>query len=78
MSANPSKPPFDELLEQLKSELPEPLFTAVTSKLNSYQNRLHYAELKIQVHFAVAQSLSDVGRNRRWSQRYSLSGFANR
>ncbi|HEX8811050.1 MAG TPA: IS66 family transposase zinc-finger binding domain-containing protein, partial [Terracidiphilus sp.] len=49
MNGNLSKPPFDELLEQLKSELPEPLFTAVTSKLNSYQNRLQYAELKIQV-----------------------------
>lgn len=49
MSANPSEPSFDELLEQLKSEIPEPLFAAVTSKLNSYQNRLQYAELKIQV-----------------------------
>ena len=49
MSANPSEPAFDELLEQLKSEIPEPLFTAVTSKLNSYQNRLQYPELKIQV-----------------------------
>ena len=40
---------MDELLEQLKSEIPEPLFVAVTSKLNSYQHRLQYAELKIQV-----------------------------
>ncbi len=49
MNPNPSEPAFDELLELLKSELPEPLFTAVTSKLDSYQHRLQYAELKIQV-----------------------------
>jgi transposase len=49
VNPNPSEPAFDELLEQLKSELPEPLFTAVTSKLDSYQHRLQYAELKIQV-----------------------------
>jgi transposase len=49
VSPNPSEPPFDELLKQLKNEIPEPLFAAVTSKLNSYQNRLQYAELKIQV-----------------------------
>ena len=49
MNRNPSEPPLDELLEQLKSEIPEPLFAAVTSKLNSYQHRLQYAELKIQV-----------------------------
>jgi len=30
VSANPSEPPFDELLEQLKSELPEPLFATVS------------------------------------------------
>src|SRR5260370_18833752 len=48
-SPTPSERAFDELLEQVKSEIPEPLFTAVTSKLNSYQNRLQYAELKIQV-----------------------------
>ena len=49
MSLNPSEPAFDELLEQLKSELPEPLFTAVTSKLDSYQNRLQYAELRLKI-----------------------------
>ena len=49
MSSNPSEPPSDELLEQLKSELPDPLFTAVTSQLNSYQRKLQHAELKIQV-----------------------------
>src|SRR5260370_11641991 len=48
-SPTPSERAFDELLELLKSELPEPLFTAVTSKLDSYQHRLQYAELKIQV-----------------------------
>ncbi len=45
MSANPSEPPFDELLEQLKSELPEPLFATVSKKFLALQ----YAELKIQV-----------------------------
>jgi transposase len=49
VSLNPSEPPFDELLQQLKSEIPEPLFAAATSKLNAYQHRLQYAELKIQV-----------------------------
>jgi len=49
VNANPSPASFDELLEQLKHELPEPLFAAVTNKLDSYQNRLQYAELKIQV-----------------------------
>lgn len=45
MSANPSEPPFDELLKQLKSELPEPLFATVSKKFLALQ----YAELKIQV-----------------------------
>lgn len=52
MSANPSEPPFDELLKQLKSELPEALFATVSEKflaLKTYQNKLQYAELKIQV-----------------------------
>ena len=52
MSPNPSEPAFDELLEQLKSELPEPLFVTVSEKflaLKTYQNKLQYAELKIQV-----------------------------
>src|SRR5258705_9239424 len=44
-SGNPSEPPFDELLEQLKSELPEPLFATVSKKFLALQ----YAELKIQV-----------------------------
>jgi transposase len=38
-----------ELIEQLKRELAAPLFTAVSSKFESYQNRLQYAELKIRV-----------------------------
>jgi transposase len=38
-----------ELVEQLKRQLAGPLFTAVSSRLESYQNRLHYAELKIRL-----------------------------
>jgi len=38
-----------ELIEQLKQQLAAPLFTAVSSQWESYQNRLHNAELKIQV-----------------------------
>jgi transposase len=38
-----------ELIEQLKQQLAAPLFTAVSSKWESYQNRLQYAELKIRV-----------------------------
>jgi transposase len=38
-----------ELIEQLKRELAAPLFTAVSSRLQSYHTRLQYAELKIQV-----------------------------
>jgi transposase len=38
-----------ELIEQLKRQLAGPLFTAVSSRLESYQNRLQYAELKIRV-----------------------------
>jgi len=38
-----------ELIEQLKRQLAGPLFAAVSSKLESYQNRLQYAELKIRV-----------------------------
>jgi hypothetical protein len=52
VSPSPSEPSFDELLEQLKSELPEPLFATVSEKflaLKTYQNKLQYAELKIQV-----------------------------
>ncbi|MGB2676656.1 MAG: IS66 family transposase zinc-finger binding domain-containing protein [Candidatus Acidiferrum sp.] len=52
MSPNLSEPFFDELLEQLKSELPEPPFATVNEKflaLQTYQNKLQYAELKIQV-----------------------------
>jgi transposase len=45
VSPNPSTASFDELLEQLKSELPEPLFATVSKKLLALQ----YAELKIQV-----------------------------
>ncbi len=45
MSPHLSEPPFDELLEQLKSALPEPLFATVSKKFLALQ----YAELKIQV-----------------------------
>jgi transposase len=45
VSANPSATSFDELLEQLKSKLPEPLFATVSKKFLALQ----YAELKIQV-----------------------------
>jgi len=45
-----------ELIEQLKQQLAEPLFTAVSDQFSnfqntvlSYQNKLQYAELKIQV-----------------------------
>ena len=37
------------LLEQLKSQLPAPWFKAVSDQLGDFQNKLHYAELKIQV-----------------------------
>src|SRR5207245_4520819 len=37
------------MIEQLKRQLAGPLFTAVSSRLESYQNRLQYAELKIRV-----------------------------
>ncbi|HYV76156.1 MAG TPA: IS66 family transposase [Candidatus Binatia bacterium] len=45
MNRNPSEPPIDELLEQLKSQLPESLFATVSKKFLALQ----YAELKIQV-----------------------------
>jgi transposase len=45
VNPNPSEPAFDELLEQLKSALPEPLFATVSKKFLELQ----YAELKIQV-----------------------------
>src|ERR1039457_3084099 len=38
-----------ELLEQLKAQLPESLFAAVSGKLNAYANELEYSKLKIQV-----------------------------
>jgi transposase len=38
-----------ELIEQLKRQLAGPLFAAVSSRLESYQNKLQYAELKIRV-----------------------------
>jgi transposase len=40
---------YTDLLEQLKPQLAAPLFAAVSSKLDGYQNRLQYAELKIRV-----------------------------
>ena len=45
MNASSSSVSCDELLEQLKHELPEPLFATVSKKLLALQ----YAELKIQV-----------------------------
>ena len=38
-----------DLLEQLKTQLPESLFVAVTGKLNAYANELEYSKLKIQL-----------------------------
>jgi len=38
-----------DLLEQLKVQLPESLFAAVSGKLNAYANELEYSKLKIQV-----------------------------
>ena len=52
MSRNPSEPSVDELLEQLKSQLPDSLFVTVSEKflaLKTYQSKLQHAELKIQV-----------------------------
>src|SRR5207245_6167135 len=37
------------MIEQLKRQLAGRLVTAVSSRLESYQNRLQYAELKIRV-----------------------------
>jgi hypothetical protein len=45
VNPNPSEPPSDELLEQLKSQLPASLFATVSKKFLALQ----YAELKIQV-----------------------------
>lgn len=42
----------DELLEQLKSQLATPLYTAISGQLTTLQNtlvKLQYAELKIQL-----------------------------
>jgi hypothetical protein len=38
-----------ELIEQLKAQLPESLFAAVSGNLNAYANKLEYSKLKIQV-----------------------------
>ena len=38
-----------DLLEQLKVQLPESLFAAVSGKLNAYANELEYSKLKIQL-----------------------------
>jgi len=38
-----------DLLEQLKAQLPESLFAAVSGKLNAYANELEYSKLKIQL-----------------------------
>ena len=37
------------LLEQLQSQLPAPWLKAVSDTVLAYENKLHYAELKIQV-----------------------------
>ena len=39
----------DELLEPLKTQLAMPLYTAIRSKLDGYESKLQYAELKIQL-----------------------------
>jgi len=39
----------DELLEPLKTQLAMPLCTAIRSKLDGYESKLQYAELKIQL-----------------------------
>ena len=52
MSLNSSEPSVDELLEQLKSELPDSLLVTVSEKLltlKTVQSKLQHAELKIQV-----------------------------
>ncbi|HEX9199478.1 MAG TPA: IS66 family transposase [Acidobacteriaceae bacterium] len=38
-----------DLLEQLKAQLPDSLFAAVSGKLNAYANELEYSKLKIQL-----------------------------
>ena len=38
-----------ELLEQLKTHVPEALFAMVSGKLNAYAHELAYSKLKIQV-----------------------------
>ena len=49
ISSKDLTPSERELIEQLKQQLAAPLFTAVSSQWESYQNRLQYAELKIRV-----------------------------
>jgi transposase len=52
VSLNRPEPSVDELLEQLKSELSDPLFVTVSEKflaLKTAQSKLQHAELKIQV-----------------------------
>ena len=53
-SSAPSTPSPDgsshaDLLEQLKTQLPEGLFTVVSGRLNAYAHELAYSKLKIQV-----------------------------
>jgi hypothetical protein len=46
---NPDSSPNADLLEQLKTQLPDGLFTVVSGRLNAYANELEYSKLKIQL-----------------------------
>ena len=53
-SSAPSTPTLEssshaELLEQLKTQVPEALFAMVSGRLNAYAHELAYSKLKIQV-----------------------------
>lgn len=46
---NPDSSPHANLLEQLKTQLPDGLFAVVSGRLNAYANELAYSRLKIQL-----------------------------
>jgi transposase len=46
---NPDSSPNADLLEQLKTQLPDALFAVVSGKLNGYAHELEYSKLKIQL-----------------------------
>jgi len=48
-TAKPHSFPHAELLEQLKTQLPDALFTVVSGRLDAYAQELTYSKLKIQV-----------------------------